>query len=817
VQGVSAACPKGGSDCDDTKAGVNPGAIETCATAYDDNCNGLNNEVNATACTQWYVDGDADGYGGGAGQCQCAQLGTFTAPTGGDCLDTDKTINPGATEICDNIDNDCANGKDDGCDADGDLYCNANKLVAKGALCSKSPIPTTVGVTVKGTDCDDTQASVNLGAAEICDNLDNNCNLAVDEGCDDDNDNFCEAGMTIVGTPATCTGGGGDCNDDIGSIKPGPVTTENCSTAADDNCDGSTDGLNAIGCVNFYFDNDGDGYGVTGNFQCRCAASGKYNATQGNDCDDNDPTSFSVLAAEVCDGKDNNCNGTTDEGCDKDKDGYCDSKVKVLSTAACPKTTITAGFGDDCDDGSKSIFPTANELCDAVDNNCAGGIDENCDKDGDKYCDANKTTVGTPPSCIKGGGDCADTNAAVNPGTTEVCNGVDDNCNVLIDEVGATGCVNYFYDGDQDKVGVGSAQCLCAPTGLYTAKTSGDCNDTCPTCTPGAIELCDGNDNNCDNVVDDGCNVDGDGYCTAAKVTVGTPPVCPKGGGDCNDGNGSVYPAAQELCNLQDDNCNGIVDENADAGCQSAPNANGKCVSGSCKIVACSTGFYDFNGSYSDGCECNGNDNNEPNDSCGAATVVDTALYDNGSKDVVEGRAVSAADNDWYAFYAVDLGDYGSGVCDTYNVRVVFTANPGGLAFDINRGGCPSGSNTVCCGQTDFNWFTDFKGASNGDPSRQYSEYGECPCNTNGSVYAQHSGWNIPPGYPGGGGPYCMNYNSGYVCIPTGFYYTNCQDESAWYYVRVYNTGAAPTTCGAYKLEISNGVYGQPGTGNGYH
>ncbi len=816
VQPVSAACPKGGSDCDDTKAAVNPGASETCVTAYDDNCNGLTNEINATACTNWYADVDLDGFGGGVAQCQCAQLGVYIAPAGGDCVDTDKSINPLAIEICDGVDNDCKSGVDDGCDADNDLYCSNLKLVAKGAKCTKSTIPAVAGVTVQGDDCNDAQATVNFGTVEICDNLDNNCNVAVDEGCDDDNDNFCEAGLVMAaGVIATCTSGGLDCNDDISSIKPGPASTENCSTAADDNCDGLLDGINAIGCANFYFDNDGDGYGVTANFQCRCAASGKYNATQGNDCDDNDPTSYSVFAPEICDGKDNNCNGTIDEGCDKDKDGYCDSKVKVVNVAACPKTTITAGFGDDCDDASKSTSPGSAEVCDSTDNNCKAGIDEGCDKDGDKYCDASMTTVGTPPVCIKGGGDCADSNAAVNPGTTEICNGVDDNCNVLVDEVNAIGCVNFYYDGDQDKVGSSSTQCLCGATGLFTAKTSGDCNDTCPTCYPGAAEMCDGNDNNCNSSVDEGCNADGDGYCTAALVTVGNPAICPKGGGDCNDGNGTIFPTALELCNNADDNCNGIVDENANAGCPLVANASSKCSAGTCVIVQCSSGYYNLNASYSDGCECNGNDLYEPNDTCGQATVINTAVYDNGVKDTVMGRSVAPGDDDWYAFYAVDLGDGGSGVCDKYNVRAVFTVNPGGLAFDITRGGCPNGSNTVCCGHTDFNWFTNFKGASNGSLSRQFSEYGECPCNTNGSQFDQyHTGWNIPPGYPGGGGPYCMNYNSGYVCIPKGYYYTSCLDDSAWYYVRVYNTGAA-TTCATYKLEISNGVYGQPGTGNG--
>jgi hypothetical protein len=68
---------------------------------------------------------------------------------------------------------------------------------------------------------------------------------------------------------------------------------------------------------------------------------------------------------------------------------------------------------------------------------------------------------------------------------------------------------------------------------------------------------------------------------------------------------------------------------------------------------------------------------------------------------------------------------------------------------------------------------------------------------------------------PGNGGPYCKDYNSGYVCFPTGFSFTQCQDDSAWYYVHVYRAGGT-VTCGNYKLEISNGLYGQPGNAAGY-
>jgi hypothetical protein len=407
------------NDCDDTDANVNPGATEIC-NGIDDNCDGNIDE----GCVTYYRDADGDTYGdsgdsttatsqpagyvANAGDCDDDNSGinpgateidegcatyyrdadgdtygdsgdstTATSQPAGyvananDCDDTNGAVNPGATEICNGVDDNCDGNIDEGCvtyyrDADGDTYGDSGD--------STTATSQPAGYVANAGDCDDDNSGINPGATEI--------------------DTYGDPGDSITATsqPAGYVANAGDCDDDSSGINPG--ATEICN-GIDDDCDGDID----EGCpviTNYYPDTDGDGYGDPGGTPVTTPTSGY--AANNDDCDDTDGD-IHPGANEQCNGVDDDCDGATDEGCvtyyeDADGDGYGNlySTITVPGDPLPPKTpdslprtvhaqAIPPGYvanAGDCNDNNPNIHPGATEICDnGIDDDC-NGFDASC-------------------------------------------------------------------------------------------------------------------------------------------------------------------------------------------------------------------------------------------------------------------------------------------------------------------------------------------------------------------------------------------------------------------------------------------------------
>ncbi len=586
-KGIPGYASKGG-DCNDTAAGVNPAAVDIC-NGIDDNCDGITDPKGAPGCKVYYADGDGDGYGvANLWECVCAPDGAYSALLAGDCNDAVAAISPAATETCNGIDDNCNGLTDENLkiilyvDGDGDGWGAGAGL----ALCQSDGVHTAL----KNGDCNDTQASVNPGATESCNGVDDNCNGQTDEGLpttlwykDLDGDGYgASPGVQLCGALNGYTVTiGGDCNDANQSISP--AATESCN-GIDDNCNGLTDEGAATGCTTFYLDADGDGVGVTGNTACLCAKSGQYTALVGGDCNDANAL-ISPKAPEVCNGIDDNCDGLTDtpgaNGCTTyyvDADGDNFGSPIAPTQCLCNKISGFATQAGDCNDNDAAVNPLATEVCNGKDDNCDGIIDPvnsgGCvtyygDGDLDGYGGNLAQCACGPSGAFTAliGGDCNDQVYAINPGATEICNGIDDNCNGLVDE----GLTKPFYvDSDGDGWGTGTPSMLCAANTTFSASKGGDCNDSVASINPGASETCNGIDDNCNGAIDEGLaftmyyqDADSDGYGAAAmsKSACSQPAGYVANALDCNDTNAAIKPGAAEVCNGIDDNCNGQIDE----------------------------------------------------------------------------------------------------------------------------------------------------------------------------------------------------------------------------------------------------------------
>jgi len=581
------------SDCDDGDASIHPDGEELC-NGLDDDCDGDIDE--GLELETWFMDADADGYGDDTSMVEACVAPDGTVADSSDCDDADGTINPGAAELCNDLDDDCDGDIDEDIpetatwftDADGDGYGDPYTGIE---ACAQ---PSGTVALAAATDCDDTDATIHPNASEICDGVDNDCDGDIDEDlastgtwyADADGDGYGDGGTGVEACAALSghVADATDCDDSDAAINPSAA--ELCD-GYDNDCDGLVDGDDGsvTGLATWYTDADGDGFGDAAVATISCSAP-SGTVSNASDCDDTD-YNINPVATELCNGVDDDCDGTVDVGAadvltwyaDADADAYGDPAVTAV---ACDQPAGYVADSSDCDDTLAYVYPGADEYCNGTDDDCDGTVDIGAvdvstwyaDADSDGYGDASISTIGCtqPTGYVADNTDCDDTMASVYPGATETCNGVDDDCDGDIDE-GAAGSTPYYADADGDSYGdAGDVDYSCTAPSGYVADST-DCDDTDAAINPAAAEHCNGLDDDCDGTVDVGAtdesiwyaDGDGDGYGdTGSTTTACSPPSGYVGDDtDCHDADAAVHPGATETCNSVDDDCDGDIDEDA--------------------------------------------------------------------------------------------------------------------------------------------------------------------------------------------------------------------------------------------------------------
>ena len=397
-------------------------------------------------------------------------------------------------EVCDQLDNDCDGIVDDGFNLGAACNAGQGECRRNGHLvCAENG----------GTACD---AISGAPQPERCDGLDNDCDGAPDDG---------------FNLGAVCTRGVGLCSEN-GSLICGADGLATCSVPGgfghqetcnglDDDCDGVADNDVPVGrpC-------DTGRPGVCGPGHVRCVSPNSV-------C-----TPDTAPSGEVCDGIDNDCNGTVDDGFGQTSCGL----------GVCRHTidNCVGGHMQACD----PMQGATAERCDGLDNNCDGLVD-NDPSDVNIPCEAGLGECRRVGRVVCGGGrkSCTAVPGAARP---ELCDLLDNDCDGVTDN-GALGANVPCFSG----VGACKSQ---APTvcdrGLIT----------CPA-VAGAptAEVCDGVDNDCNGLIDEGfgSTVCGLGACRHAvsNCAGGPPPAC-----------NPMEGASPETCNGIDDDCDGVVDNN---------------------------------------------------------------------------------------------------------------------------------------------------------------------------------------------------------------------------------------------------------------
>ena len=578
TQSCTTACGKGTQRC-------YGGRWLTCSsTPRTDVCNGKDDDCDGKIDN---IKGTSNPVKRSCKAANCAGTSICTSGKWGAC-----TANSPTAEVCNGFDDDCDGIVDNakGSQSANSLTANCTTACGSGTrkcfggiwgACSKSPKPESCNG--QDDDCDGKVDNINKTNNPIL----RSCSLGRCGGkqaCKNGSWDACKPD-TPPG-PEKCDGKDNDCDgyiDNTKGTKKHYTLTQACNTVCgkgtetcisgrwrnctsapkpercngkDDDCDGSIDenwktylGPPARACKVSC---------LTGTYRCR---------PDGRWVECNAPK----VGAEICDNKDNDCDGKVDENWTK-KHSIC-----FAGSGACQKTGlfICRKDGKDVECSVKAPNQPSKEVCDGIDNNCDGRTDENLDRSCKTPCGTGKETcqegswtkcIGTrKPSpekcdnidndcngkvddlqrpcqgkCGKGTEDCKNgkwQQCSAKQATKETCNNVDDNCDGQIDENLKRSC--------STACGSGTEQCVKGKWVFCDAPKVG-------------VEICDNKDNNCDGQVDE----------VPPKKCSGS---CGKGTANCVAGKWEGCSSAQpepEKCDGKDNDCNGQVDDKLERTCR---------------------------------------------------------------------------------------------------------------------------------------------------------------------------------------------------------------------------------------------------------
>ncbi len=597
-------------------------SAEICGNAIDDDCDGGTDE----GCSKHDLDGD--GYGADTGDCNDHDAGVFPgAPE--PCCPRALQGQPGALVTCDkncdhgvkfcaktDLDEDGYSPPDDCDDGDATVYPGAPERCGDGVDqdCDGSDLSCGGLVDVDGdgyaadVDCDDNDSARHPGATELCDGIDQDCDGQTDEGNPGTN-----GGEPCGEAAGACVPGKRVCvNGPSADLAPGTIAciggigpVDEACNGIDDDCDGETDEAFSVGGQVVGDVCDGGGACGEGVVECASAQAARCSTSPGG-------SQGGGAGEETCNGIDDDCDGTVDEGLtdlaasDCSLQGVCgavDADGQPLARATCRvDPDPPSSFGWDCDYSAIEGY-SAEEVggCDGLDNDCDGETDDGlelgtgCDGDDEDLCDNGVLVCTEDGSAVF----CDESGAAT---AVESCDGLDNDCDGDIDEdFKAGGSISFdggLFAGDAGKwLGEGCGTGRCAG-GVIECVAGSPQGLKCSTSSLAVVEKCNGVDDDCDGETDEtfplGSNC-GIGVCTGGVVECGA-----NGGTRCStmpagvaQGQpGSASKATAEVCNNKDDDCDGKSDEDltsvVDAGCST----KGVCGGAGVASAKCSAGTW---------------------------------------------------------------------------------------------------------------------------------------------------------------------------------------------------------------------------------